>query len=113
MRSYSIGDIEHWLKDQYEEKLAPFDFPLLRLDDVIASIPQDLKLKHRNVRGIVVRFLQDGLGAVQHTRNTKSDGRRNYRLWSTEEHEKWDELGPTARLDAYEEFYKMASMGSE
>jgi hypothetical protein len=112
MRSYSIGDIEHWLKEQYEQKLAPFEFPLLRLDDAIASIPQDLKLKHRNVRGIVVRFLQDGLGAVQHTRNTKSDGRRNYRLWSTEEHAKWDELGPTARVDAYEEFHK-SSMGAE
>jgi hypothetical protein len=103
MRSYSLGEIEDWLKERFEDGDSPFDFPLVRVEDILFELPSDLKAKQKKVTQTVTRFLREELRAEQSSRNTKGDGRHNYRLWITRDFDKWQEAGPTARIDAYEE----------
>ena len=103
MRGYSIGEVEDWLKERFEDSDPPFDFPLVRLEDILFELPRDLKARQKNVKQTVTKFLRDELGAEQASRNTKEDGRRHYRLWIIRDFDKWREAGPTARIDAYEE----------
>jgi hypothetical protein len=101
MRGYSLGEIADWLRVRFEDQAAPFDFPLVRLEDILSEMPRDLKLKHKNAQAVVTKFLYE-IGAEQPTRNTKGDGRHHYRLWITRDVEKWREAGPSPRIDAYE-----------
>jgi hypothetical protein len=101
MRGYSLNEIADWLRVRFEDQAAPFDFPLVRLEDILSEVPRDLKLKYKNAQAIVTKFLHE-IGAEQPTRNTKGDGRHHYRLWITRDVEKWREAGPSPRIDAYE-----------
>ncbi len=104
MRRLSMGEVEEYLLEIHDQGLAPFDFDLVRLEDVIASLPQDMRRRQKNLRAAALKFLQDEIGAAQQSRYTKGDGRRpSHRLWSIRDHERWKEAGPSARIDAYME----------
>jgi hypothetical protein len=102
MRSYSLSEIADWLKERFEDQAAPFDFPLVRLEDILSEVPRDLKLKYKNAQATVTKFLREEIGAEQCSRNTKGDGRPNYRLWIIRDLDSWRNAGPSARIDAYE-----------
>jgi hypothetical protein len=102
MRSYSLSEIADWLKVRFEDQVAPFDFPLVRSEDILSELPRDLKLKYKNAQATVAKFLREEIGAEQCSRNTKVDGRPNYRLWIIRDFDFWREAGPTARIEAYE-----------
>jgi hypothetical protein len=102
MRAYSLNEIEDWLKNLFDECAPPFDFPLVRLDDILFELPREIKMRTKNVRVAVTKFLHEELGAEQCSRNTKGDGRPKYRLWAIRDLDFWRNAGPTARIDAYE-----------
>lgn len=104
MRRLSMGEVEEWLLEAYDTKAPPFDFDLVRLENLVVELPKEYQRRHKNLRSTVKKFLQDEIGAVQHSRYTKGDGRPAIRLWSVRDHEVWEERGASARIDAYQEF---------
>ncbi len=101
MRRMSMGDAESFLLDLYEGREAPFDFDLVRVDDLVQAVPAKLSGK-TNLRSRLSKFLKEEIGAVAHTRHTKQHPNRPpWQLWSLRNHEVWDSIGASGRIDAY------------
>ncbi len=107
MAEKSLPDDEAYLMELFEEGEAPFDFDLLRRDDIVQAVRARFPHPGRNLLGRIDTLLKDRIGAVRHnhTKNS-SDGRKKYRLWSVRNHEKWTAAGPAARLDAYDAYQR-------
>lgn len=104
MRALSRNEAEAHLQELFEQKAAPFDHDLVRLEDVVAAVPDSIQRRQKNVGALASKFLQDGLGAVKHSRYTKAgDGRPKYQLYSLRKHDEWAALGASKRIDAYVE----------
>lgn len=101
MRRLSMGEAESWLLEAYEMGVAPFDFDLVRTENLMAELPIEMRRRHKNLKAIASKFLQDEIGAIQHSRYTKGDGRPAIRLWSIRNHDLWQERGASERVDAY------------
>lgn len=103
MRLLSMGDAEQFLTDLMEEEGPPFDFPLVRFEDVLDAVPYDIARQSRGLRNRVTKWLTGEAGAVKHSRYKKQDGtgRSNSHLWSMRDHEQWETRGASARMDAY------------
>ncbi|MQW64884.1 hypothetical protein GHK33_20255, partial [Sinorhizobium meliloti] len=92
MLESSRGDAEHYLLDLFESRETPFDFDLVRLEDVIEAVPP--AYRGRAVRARIVKFLKEEIGAEQHLRYTKQEkGRPAHRLWSIRDHGHWSSVG--------------------
>jgi hypothetical protein len=105
MRRMSLGDAESYLLELVESMEAPFDFDLVRVDDLIQVVPAKL-VGRSNLRVRLAKFLKEELGAVNHTRYTKGDAKRpSYQLWSLRNHEVWESIGAAGRIDAYVAHY--------
>jgi Bifunctional DNA primase/polymerase, N-terminal/Family of unknown function (DUF5906)/Primase C terminal 2 (PriCT-2) len=105
MRRSSMGDAESYLLELFEGVEAPFDFDLVRVDDLIQVVPAKL-VGRSNLRVRLAKFLKEELGAVNHTRYTKGDAKRpSYQLWSLRNHEVWEGIGAAGRIDAYVAHY--------
>lgn len=101
MRRLSIGDAEAYLLELFEERQPPFDFDLVRVDELVDAVPSALRGRS-NLRARVSKFLKDEIGAVSHARYTKADRKRlAYQLWSVRNHDIWDNIGASGRIDAY------------
>ncbi|GAA3715756.1 hypothetical protein GCM10022268_25440 [Sphingomonas cynarae] len=98
MRRLSQGEAEQYLLDQMEEGSAPFDFDLVRLDDVYDAVPSGLRGK--GLRARLPDWLDSQLGARRHGRYTKGD-RPAWNLWSIRDHDAWEQRGPASRIDAF------------
>ncbi len=112
MLEQSRGDLEHFLMARFEEGAAPFDFDLVRLEDVTDVVPASCRGRG-SIRSRVVRFLREEIGAEKHSRvtNTKS-GRPAYQLWSIRDHEHWSSVGAAGRVDAFLEHGIVLPMSS-
>jgi hypothetical protein len=105
MRRMSMGDAESYLLDLYEGREPPFDFDLVRVDDLVQAVPAKLSGKS-NLRSRLSKFLKEELGAVAHTRYTKQHANRPpWQLWSLRNHDVWDSIGASGRIDAYVAHY--------
>jgi hypothetical protein len=105
MRRMSMGDAESYLLDLYEGREPPFDFDLVRVDDLVQAVPAKLSGKS-SLRSRLAKFLKEELGAVAHTRHTKQHPNRpHYQLWSLRQHDVWDGIGASGRIDAYVNHY--------
>jgi hypothetical protein len=101
MRRLSIGDAEAYLLELFEERQPPFDFDLVRVDELVDAVPSALRGRS-NLRARVSKFLKEEIGAVGHARYTKADRQRPaYQLWSIRNHDIWDNIGASGRIDAY------------
>jgi hypothetical protein len=101
MRRMSMGDAEAYLLELYEADQAPFDFDLVRVDDLVQAVPQRLSGR-TSLRSRPAKFLKEEVGAVAHTRHTKQHpGRPSWQLWSLRNHEVWEDIGASGRIDAY------------
>ena len=101
MRRLSIGDAEAYLLELFEERQPPFDFDLVRVDELVDAVPSALRGRS-NLRARVSKFLKEEIGAVSHARYTKADRQRPaYQLWSIRNHDIWDSIGASGRIDAY------------
>lgn len=98
MADLARDEVEQFLTDRLDGRLSPFDFDLVRMDDVLgqakAEFGNQLKL-----RGKVIKWLRL-VGAVDQGRYTNPD-RPSYRLWSVRDHGRWRALSPGARIDAW------------
>jgi len=107
MRELSMGEAEATLLAMYRDGVEPFDFDLVAAEEVADALPERVKRQTKNLRATVKKFLEDVVGAVQHTRNTSTRGSvanlPKYRLWSIREHAHWDEVGPTERAKVHAE----------
>ncbi len=107
MRRHSFGDAENYLLDLFEEAQAPFDFDLVRVDDLVNAVPIALQGR-ANLRARVSKLLKDEIRAVKHSRYTKGDGRhQTFQLWSIRNHEEWERFGAARRADAYMDRYRV------
>ena len=105
MRRMSMGDAEAFLLELYEGGDAPFDFDLVRVDDLVEAAPSALRGK-ANLRSRLSKFLKDELGGVAHTRHTKRHPNRPaWQLWSLRNHDIWESIGASGRIDAYINHY--------
>ncbi|WP_174801469.1 hypothetical protein [Martelella limonii] len=101
MRRLGMGDTESYLLDLFEAGEQPFDFDLVRVDDLVDAVPTALRGRS-NLRARVSKVLKGELGAVEHTRYTKGDGKRPaFHLWSVRNHDHWRDVGAAGRIDAY------------
>lgn len=107
MRRRSLSEAEQYLAELLEGREGPFAFDLVRLEELVACVPADLKRHTRNVRTKVAGWLKDEVGAVKHTRYTKGDdiSRPSCQLWSVRNHENWAEAGAAARAEAFQSRY--------
>jgi hypothetical protein len=105
MRRRSTGDMEQYLDEMLEARAMPFDFDLVRVDDVWKFVREDFK-GARDLRGRVIEWLK-AAGAQKHGRYTKADGsgRPSFALWSLRDHDPWAEKGAAARADAWQQFH--------
>src|SRR3546814_7625385 len=96
-----------------EEHSLPFDFDLVRINDVWNFVKSDFK-GVRDLRSRVIEWLQ-GAGAQQQGRYTKQDGtgRSSMTLWSLRDHESWAQTGPAGRADARLAFHGAADGRSD
>lgn len=103
MRRLSMGEPEQFLSERLEDGGAPFDFPLVRFEDVLDTVPLDIARRSRGLRNQVTKWLTGEAGAVKHSRYKKQDGsnRQNCHLWSIRDHDHWRDMGAAARIDAY------------
>src|SRR3546814_10249171 len=87
MRRRSLGEVEQYLNELLEEHSLPFDFDLVRINDVWNFVKSDFK-GVRDLRSRVIEWLK-GAGAQQQGRYTKQDGtgRSSMTLWSLRDHE--------------------------
>ena len=104
MRALSMGDAEQHLSDMLASRSPPFDFGLIRLDDVLGAVPERSARQVRNLRNRVIKWLTEEAGASKLGRYTKGD-RPPIQLWSLFDHGHWTELGAAACNDAYRERY--------
>ena len=96
-----MGDAESYLLDLFESNETPFDFDLVRVDDLVNAVPAKLAGRS-SLRSRLAKFLKEELGAVAHTRHTKQHASRPpWQLWSLRNHEVWDNIGAAGRIDAY------------
>lgn len=104
MRRRSLSEAEQYLAELLEGHEGPFAFDLVRLEELVACVPTDLKRHTRNVRTKVAAWLKDEVGAVKHTRYTKGDddARPSCQLWSIRNHDEWAGAGAAARAEAYQ-----------
>jgi hypothetical protein len=110
MRRMSMGDAESFLLDLYEGSEAPFDFDLVRVDDLVQAVPAKLSGKS-SLRSRLSKFLKEEVGAVAHTRYTKQHANRPpWQLWSLRNHDVWDNIGASGRIDAYVAHYAIDLM---
>jgi len=100
MRRNSMGDAELFLSELLEEKEAPFDFPLVRFEDVLGAVPSDIARQSKGLRNRVSKWLVEEIGAIKHSRYSKPD-RPNCCLWSLADHDTWETKGPAGRMDAF------------
>jgi hypothetical protein len=103
MRSMTLGDAEQYLTELMESGEAPFDFGLVRLDDVVSIVPDRIARHSRGLRNRIAKWLKDEVGAVKLSRYTKGNGRQAIQLWSIADHDNWQKMGPAACNDAYEQ----------
>jgi hypothetical protein len=104
MRRMSLGDAEAYLLELYECDEEPFVFDLVRVDDLVNAVPSSLRGK-ANLRSRLSKFLKDELGAVAHTRFTKKHAKRpSYQLWSLRNHDIWENIGASGRIDSYQNY---------
>lgn len=103
MRSFTLGEAEQVLTELLAEGSHPFDFELVRLEDVVASVPDRIARTSKGLRSRVIKWLKDEVKAVKHARYTKqgNDSRQPWSLWSIRNHDHWDGAGAAARIDAY------------
>lgn len=103
MRRRTLSEAEQYLGELLEGREGPFHFDLVRLEELIGYVPNDLKRHTRNLRGKVSDWLKNEVGAFKHTRYTKGDDddRPSCQLWSVRNHEKWETAGAAARADAF------------
>jgi len=103
MRGFTLGEAEQVLAELMAEGSYPFDFELVRLEDVVASVPDRIARGSKGLRSRVIKWLKDEVKAVKHARYTKqgNDGRQPWSLWSIRNHSHWDGAGAAARIDAY------------
>ncbi len=100
MRLRNLTDVEAAVHEAFEQGAWPFDADLVRLEEVAASLPNDIRVNGYMNRE--VRKALDGIGAVQHTRATNQvDGMKAFQLYSVRDHSKWENMGPTGRQRAY------------
>lgn len=101
MRRLSMGDAETWLLELYECGQRPFDFDLVRVEDLVSFVPQAFRGRG-NLRARMSKFLKEELGAISHTRYTKRHPTRQpYQLLSLRNHAYWEDVGAAGRFDAY------------
>lgn len=98
MRAAGQGDVEQYLAELLETRQAPFDFDLVRLEDVWGHARAAFGAE-RNLRKRVTGWMKDA-GAVQHPPYAKDD-RPRFRLWSVRDHERHSEAGPSGRIEAW------------
>lgn len=103
MRRRTLSEAEQYLSELLEGCEGPFRFDLVRLEELIDCVPNDLKRHTRNLRGKVSDWLKSEVGAFKHTRYTKGDDddRPSCQLWSVRNHEQWETAGAAARADAF------------
>lgn len=103
MRQLSLGEAEQYLAELLEDRGAPFDFDLVKLDEVVASVPVPIQRQSRNLRNRVARWLKDEVGAVRFSRFTKQDGsdRPPIQLWAIRNQAHWEQAGAAGRIDAF------------
>ncbi|WGM37526.1 bifunctional DNA primase/polymerase [Caulobacter sp. NIBR1757] len=103
MRRLNLSEVEQYLDEMLRERLPPFDFDLVRLEDVEAAIPDRVARQAKNLRGLVTTWLKEEVQALRHPRYTKQDasGRPSSTLWSISNHDHWTGLGAASRADAY------------
>lgn len=101
MRRLSMGEVQAFLLERFEEGTQPFDFDLVRIEDIMDALPRSFRQKNKNLMETVTLFLKEEVKAEQHTRNTKGDRYPAYRLWSIRNHEQWVDAGATGRIEAY------------
>ncbi|MEJ1161165.1 DUF5906 domain-containing protein [Prosthecomicrobium sp. N25] len=110
MRRLGMGDAEAFLLDLFEAGEPPFDFDLVRVDDVVDAVPPALRGRS-NLRARATKVLKGEIGAVEHTRYTKGDGSRPaFHLWSVRDHGRWRDLGAAGRIDAFTAFRTLDSL---
>lgn len=109
MRRLSLGEAEQYLAELLEENAAPFDFDLVRLDDLVDAVPDAIKRQTRNLRNRVAKWLKEEVGATRHERYKKQDNssRKAVQLWSIRNHEQWVDAGAAARFDAFLDHVKV------
>lgn len=101
MRRLGMGDAETYLLDLFDACSLPFDFDLVRLDDLVEAVPASLRGRS-SLRARVSKLLRDEIGAVDHVRYTKGDkDRPAVQLWSVRNHDVWRNIGAAGRIDAF------------
>src|SRR3546814_16606322 len=82
MRRRSLGEVEQYLNELLEEHSLPFDFDLVRINEVWTFVTSDFK-GVRDLRSRVIEWLK-GAAAPQQGRYTKPDGtgRSSITIWS-------------------------------
>jgi hypothetical protein len=98
MRRLGLGEVEQALEEMLASGDPPFDFDLVRVEDLLGHLP-----KAQNAQKRVAKWLKEEAGAKELPRYKKSDnsGRRAWQLWSVRNHEKWQIAGAAASIDAY------------
>lgn len=99
MHSLSLTEAERHLVEMFEDRSAPFDFDLVRVDDIIEAIPAEYQ--QRGMRNQVGRWLSDHVRAQKLGRFTKTSSRRSFQLWAVRNQEQWIQSGAAACIDAY------------
>jgi hypothetical protein len=110
MIEQGLPDEEAYVLNLFEAEEPPFDFGLVRLEEVVTAAQQKFRGYRGNLMSRMTSLLKDRIGAVRQTRNTTpGDGRPKWHLWSVRDHDYWRELGPSARMDAYLKHLKNSS----
>ncbi|MFG1420007.1 DUF5906 domain-containing protein, partial [Xanthobacter sp. V0B-10] len=110
MRRLSMGDAEAYLLDLYEAGEEPFEFDLVRVDDLVNAVPAKLAGRS-SLRARLAKLLKEEFGGVAHTRHTKQHPNRPpWQLWSLRNHDVWENIGASGRIDAYMAHYSIDLM---
>ncbi|HEV2517150.1 MAG TPA: primase-helicase family protein [Devosia sp.] len=102
MQERAIPDEEAYLLQLHEEGAWPFDFDLVRKDDLVTAVLHRFPGHPKGIIGRIDVLLRDRLGAVKQERTTNlGKGRKSWQLWSVRKHDEWAKAGQTRRMDAY------------
>ena len=108
MKEQSLPDAEAYVMELFNEGSWPFNFDLVRRDDLVIAVQRHLRGTHKDLLGRMTSLLKERIGAVPQKRATNmSGGRPSYQLWSVRNHEHWDAEGMAKRVDAYLAHHRM------
>jgi hypothetical protein len=106
MQELTLPEVEAYLRERFVRREPPFEFDLIRSEDVMEAIPLEMAKRQKNVRAMVLKCLGE-MKAQRHDRHTSGTAGPAWQLWSIDNHERWKAAGAAERIRVFQDWHNI------